>query len=182
MTRCCCRHCRGGPSLRAVLRGAGFSGVGAEMGRDRFRPLYRKDSGVWARAFDSPCLLRPSSMGPCQSSRKLANKDVPIQPKITPKLKPRKNSVMDIIFPPAGRGSGEAATPGSGQRFAGAGFLLTYLIILKNRRAIGKSAYSTLGKSAYPTCFGKGGQGAMTPRQSPGIRQGPCPAAAGRAN
>ena len=75
-------------------------GSGPGTVRDRFRPLYRGDSGVRARAFDSPCLLRlPWSTGPCQSSRKLINRARIIQPKTMPKLRPKKNSMMDIIFP-----------------------------------------------------------------------------------
>ena len=87
-------------SRRAILpRGPASPGSRPGTVRDRFRPLYQGDSGVWARAFDSPCLLRlPWSTAPSQTSRKLINRAMVIQPKTTPKLSPEKNSMMDIIF------------------------------------------------------------------------------------
>ncbi len=68
--------------------------------RDRCRPLYRRDSGVWARALAIPCLLRLSwSTGPCQTICKLINRAMLIQPKTMPILRPKKNNMLDIIFP-----------------------------------------------------------------------------------
>ena len=116
---------RGRPVFKGHPPGGRFSGVSPGNGE---RPF----------SASLPKRFRGLSQGirkslPAQAV--LVNGAVPEQPKIkhhgpanpaknNAQTQTEKNSVMDIIFPPAGRGSKEAATHRSGQMLAGASFLL----------------------------------------------------------